>query len=480
MDNEMSRGLKTRHISMIAIGGSIGTGLFMASGAVISQAGPGGALLAYAVIGVMVYFLMTALGELATFYPVSGSFSAYANRFVDPAAGFSIGWIYWTIFSLVTSVDILTASKVLAYWEVLGGIHSFIWCLIFLSLLFLLNVFSVKSYGEAEYWFSFVKVATIILFLIVGILMIFGILGTGEVLGFTNFTYRDAPFVNGIAGFLGVLVVAGFSFGGTEVVAVTAGESENPKQSMPKAIKQIFWRILIFYIGSIFVISLIIPYTDPRLLNENSNIAMSPFTIVFEKAGILFAASIMNAVILTAVLSAGNSGMYATSRLLHSLSIDGSAPKFLSKLTKNNIPMNAMLTTIALVILSLIYAHINMGGYAKLLNMLGTLILLVWALCVLSHYRLRRAIIVQSEDEDELLTYKSPLYPIGAFIVFGTVMFLLIGQSYNDIVSLNWPKLIDSIVPVLICFTLYFGYKIKNKTKIIPLKDIDLTKHELN
>lgn len=312
---------------MIAIGGSIGTGLFMASGAVISQAGPGGAIVAYAIIGIMIYFLMTALGELATFYPVSGAFNAYASRFIDPAAGFTVGWLYWIIWSLVTSVDILTASQVLSYWQIFGGLHPFIWCLIFLALLFALNAFSVKSFGEAEFWFSIIKVATIIIFLIMGLLLIFGIIG-GEPIGFKNFTIGDAPFHNGILGLLGVLVVAGFSFGGTEVVAVTAGESENPQESMPKAIKQVFWRILLFYIGSIFIIACIIPYTDPRLLNQNSDVAMSPFTIIFEKVGILFAASVMNTIILTAVLSAGNSGLYATSRLLFSLSQDGKAPRF--------------------------------------------------------------------------------------------------------------------------------------------------------
>ncbi|TDM05264.1 amino acid permease [Macrococcus lamae] len=478
-NNQMDRDLKTRHISMIAIGGSLGTGLFMASGAVISQAGPGGAIAAYALIGIMVYFLMTALGELATFYPVSGSFSAYARRFVDPAAGFMVGWLYWVIWSLVASVDIITAAKVLSYWELFSGINSFVWCLIFLALLFLLNAFSVKSFGEAEYWFSFIKVGTIIIFLIMGVLMIFGIIGNQGAVGLKNFTVGDAPFVNGFLGLLGVLVVAGFSFGGTEVVAVTAGESENPKESMPKAIKQVFWRILLFYIGSIFVIASLIPYTDSRLLNENSDVAMSPFTIIFDNLGILFAASIMNTVILTAVLSAGNSGLYATSRLLYSLSNEGQAPKFLGKLNKRNMPFNALLVTTALIILSIIYAHVNMGGYGKLLNMLGTLVLLVWGMSVLSHYRLRRAIKVQHRDEDALLSYKAPFFPFGVVIVGATIIFLLIGQSFADITSLNWPKLFNSFIPILIAVATYFGYKVIKKTKIIPLKDIDLSKHEL-
>lgn len=480
MENKsMDRDLKTRHISMIAIGGSIGTGLFMASGAIISQAGPGGAIVAYFLIGIMVYFLMSSLGELATFYPVSGSFSAYASRFINPAAGFTVGWLYWVIWSLVASVDVITAAKVLSYWEVFGQIPSIVWCFIFLAILFLINVFSVKSFGEAEYWFSFIKVATIIIFLIMGLLMIFGIIGDEGAVGLKNFTVGDAPFHNGITGLLGVLVVAGFSFGGTEVVAVTAGESDNPKESMPKAIRQVFWRILLFYIGSIFIIACLIPYTDPHLLNKNSDVAMSPFTIIFDKVGILFAASIMNAVILTAVLSAGNSGLYATSRLLFSLSQQAQAPKALGQLNQRNMPFNALLLTTLLIIGTIIYAHINMGGYAKLLNMLGSLIILVWMVSMWSHYRLRKAIAQQGQSKDDLLSYQSPLFPLGPIIVIGTSLFLLIGQSFSDIMSGNVSAIVEALLPVLIAVAIYFIYKVIHRTKMIPLDEIDLTKHHL-
>ena len=261
-DNNMKRGLKSRHISMIAIGGAIGTGLFVATASVISQAGPGGAILAYILIGIMLYFLMSSIGELATFYPVSGSFSSYSTRFVDPSLGFTMGWLYWGMWSLVTSVDIIVASNVLQFWDVFKVLSPLAWSLIFLTFIFLINIFSVKAFGETEFWLSLIKVITIIVFIIVGILMIFGILG-GHSYGFDNYTKGQAPFVGGISGLLSVLLVAGFSVGGTEVVAVTAGESNNPQKSMPKAIKQVFWRILLFYVLSIAVIAAIIPYTDP-------------------------------------------------------------------------------------------------------------------------------------------------------------------------------------------------------------------------
>lgn len=203
----LSRGLQSRHITMIAIGGAIGTGLFVATGGVIAQAGPGGAILAYLVIGVMLYFLMSSIGEMATFYPVSGAFSSYANRFVDPSLGFTMGWLYWTIWSLVTSVDIIVASSVINYWDAFHFFSPLVWSLIFLALLFLVNIFTVKAFGEAEFWLSLIKVVTIIIFIVLGILMIFGILG-GHYYGFKHFTTGEAPFVGGISGFLSVLLIA--------------------------------------------------------------------------------------------------------------------------------------------------------------------------------------------------------------------------------------------------------------------------------
>ena len=260
-----------------------------------------------------------------------------------------MGWLYWGMWSLVTSVDIIVASNVLQFWDIFKVLSPLAWSLIFLTFIFLINIFSVKAFGETEFWLSLIKVITIIVFIIVGILMIFGILG-GHSYGFDNYTKGQAPFVGGISGLLSVLLVAGFSVGGTEVVAVTAGESNNPQKSMPKAIKQVFWRILLFYVLSIAVIAAIIPYTDPLLLNEHKSVSQSPFTIVFDRIGIAFAASVINAVILTSLLSAANSGIYTTSRMLFSLSADGQAPKFFGKLNKQTkLPMRALLQLTSLL-----------------------------------------------------------------------------------------------------------------------------------
>ncbi|WP_198432786.1 amino acid permease, partial [Burkholderia ubonensis] len=304
----LHRSLQARHLRMIAIGGSIGTGLFVASGASISQAGPGGAMIAYMVIGLMVYFLMTSLGEMASFMPVSGSFATYGAKFVDEGFGFALGWNYWYSWAVTLAVELVAAQLVMHYW--FPHVPGVWWSALFLTLIFALNALSVRGFGEAEYWFALIKVLTVLAFIGVGLLMIFGIMQGGPSTGLGNFTIGDAPFAGGWATMLGVAMIAGFSFQGTEMIGVAAGESENPRTTIPRAVSQIFWRILLFYVLAIFVIGLLIPYTDPNLLKSDvTDIGVSPFTLVFRHAGLAFAAGVMNAVILTAVLSAGNSGM---------------------------------------------------------------------------------------------------------------------------------------------------------------------------
>ncbi|MCU5745596.1 amino acid permease [Staphylococcus sp. SQ8-PEA] len=475
--HDMNRGLSSRHISMIAIGGAIGTGLFVATGSVISQAGPGGAILAYLLIGVMLYFLMTSVGELATFYPVSGSFSSYSTRFFDQSLGFTMGWLYWAIWTLVTSVDIIIASSVLYYWDAFHFLSPIAWSVIFLILLFLLNIFSVKAFGETEFWLSLIKVLTIFIFIILGLLTIVGILG-GKMYGFHYYTVKDAPFVGGISGFLGVLLVAGFSVGGTEVVAVTAGESDNPRKSMPKAIKQVFWRILLFYVLSIAVISAIIPYTDPLLLNKDQSVSQSPFTIVFDRVGIAFAASVINAVILTSLLSAANSGLYTTSRMLFSLSEDKQAPKFLGKLNRvTKLPITSIIVTTLIILAIIIVAQFKSSIVFGLLNIIGSLIIVVWGSSILAQIRLRLAIKKQNRNPDEVLPYKAPFFPIGPIIVIITLLFLFCGNSFKAILVGDMTSLVRNVLPIAIIAVVYFTHKVLCKTKIVKLKDINLDPH---
>ncbi|EJH3233300.1 amino acid permease [Listeria innocua] len=473
---EIRRDLKTRHLSMIAIGGSIGTGLFLASGNAIHTAGPGGALVAYIAIGIMVYFLMTSLGEMATYMPVSGSFSTYASRFVDPAFGFALGWNYWFNWAITLAVDISTAAIIVQFW--LPNTPAWLWSAIFLLLIFGLNALSVKAYGESEYWFSIIKVATVIIFLIVGVLTIVGILG-GEVIGFSNFTAGDAPFKGGFFAILGTFLIAGFSFQGTEMVGIAAGESATPEKSVPKAIKQVFWRILLFYIFAIFIIGMIIPYTNPNLLSaEATDVAISPFTLVFEKAGLAFAASVMNAVILTSVLSAGNSGLYASTRMLWAMARDKKAPKFLGKVNRRGIPMAALIVTTIVGAMTFITTLTENGTviYTWLLSASGLTGFIAWVGIAISHYRFRKAFINQGHDLNEL-KYKAKFFPFGPILALILCILVIVGQDYAAFLKPEftnpawWQKIGISYIGLPIFLIFWLSFKFTNKTKVIPLED---------
>lgn len=468
-------GLKARHMTMIALGGSIGTGLFLASGGAIASAGPGGALLAYAAVGIMVYFLMSSLGELATYMPDSGSFETYATRYVDPSLGFALGWNFWYNWAITIAAELSAATLIIKYW--LPDSSSLLWSCLFLALILGLNILSVKGYGESEYWFAMIKIAVVLVFLVVGVLMILGIMG-GEAVMFSNFTTGDAPFHGGFFTFLGVFMAAGFSFQGTEMVGVAAGESDNPREHVPRAIRQVFWRVLIFYILAIFVIGLLIPYNNPNLLKGGiEHIGVSPFTLVFEKAGLAFAASVMNAVILTSVLSAGNSGMYASSRVLYSMAKQGKAPKFLARLSRRGLPINALLLT-TLVGMTAFLASLFGDGvvYIWLLNASGMCGFITWLGIAISHYRFRRAYQAQGRKLSDL-HYKARWFPFGPIFAFVLCFVVILGQNMAAFTSgrIDWYGIVVSYISIPLFLAVWLGYKWVKHTKVIPLLEVDLS-----
>ncbi|WP_419878538.1 amino acid permease [Brevibacillus centrosporus] len=477
-DNQLQRGLKARHLTMIAIGGSIGTGLFLASGGSIHTAGPGGALAAYIAISIMVYFLMTSLGEMAAFMPVSGSFSTYATRFVDPSLGFALGWNYWYNWAITIAVELSAAALIMKYW--LPDVPSIIWSALFLVLMFVINALSVKSFGESEYWFALIKVITVIVFIVIGVLMIFGIMG-GQAVGFTNFTKGEAPFNGGFMAILGVFMIAGFSFQGTELVGVAAGESENPARSIPKAIRQIFWRILLFYILAILIIGLLVPYDNPNLISGDiTNIAISPFTIVFEKAGFAFAASVMNAVILTSVLSAGNSGMYASTRMLWVLAKEGKAPKWFAKVTRSGVPINSLIVTALIGALAFLSSLFGEGAvYVWLLNASGMSGFIAWLGIAVSHYRFRKALLAKGRDLSEL-PYRAKWFPFGPIFAFIICCVVIVGQNYTAFTgeAIDWNGAMVSYIGLPLFLVVWLVYKFSKKTKLVPLEKVDFSMDE--
>ncbi|WP_413626960.1 amino acid permease [Fructilactobacillus vespulae] len=473
---QVKRGLKSRHVSMIALGGCIGTGLFVASGATIHNAGPGGALVAYILMGIMVYFLMTSLGEMATNMPVSGSFSTYSAKYVDPALGFAMGWNYWFNWAITVAVDISTVSLVMGFW--FPHTPAWIWSAIALGLIFLINVLAVSAFGETEFWMSLIKVVTIFVFLAIGILTIFGIMG-GHATGLSNFTYKAAPFVDGIPGIVSVFVVAGFSFQGTELVGITAGEADDPHKSVPKAIHEVFWRIILFYFLAIFVIAAVIPYTSPDLLGSSAtDVAISPFTIVFKRAGLSAAASVMNAVILTSVISSANSGMYASTRMLYAMSDEGYAPKFFGKVNKSGIPFMALLATTVVALLTFLTSLVGPKIYLWLVAASGLTGFIAWFGIALSHYRFRRAFIKQGHSLDEL-KFHATWFPFGPVLCLLLCIVVIVGQDLGSFAKADWFQIGVTYMSVPLVLGLYFGYKLIKKTHIIPLDEVDVAPAKL-
>jgi len=461
---------------MIAIGGSIGTGLFLASGASVATAGPGGALVAYGVIGLMVFFLMTSLGEMAAYIPVSGSFATYGSRFVDDGFGFALGWNYWYNWAVTIASELSAAAIIMKFW--FPDTPGIIWSALFLVLMFGLNAISAKGFGEAEFWFALIKVVAVILFVTVGLIVLAGLLPRHPSPGLSNWFVGEAPFIGGFTGIIAVALIAGFSFQGTELVGVAAGESENPAESIPKAVKQIFWRILLFYVLSLVVIGLLIPYTDPHLLKSHSgDISASPFTILFSELGVGTRGSVMNMVVLTAVLSAGNSGMYASTRMLYSMALEGKAPRLFRKVTKGGIPINALYATGiigALCFLSSIFGEGRV--YTWLLSTSSMCGFIAWLGIAISHYRFRRGMSAQGKSLD-VLPYRASFFPFGPLFALVLCSLVILGQNYTAFTgaAIDWSGLVAAYISIPLFLAIWLGYRFRKRTRFVRLEEMDVS-----
>lgn len=419
----LAKKLETRHINMIALGGSIGTGIFLASGIAIATAGPGGAILSYLLISIMVFFLMTSLGELSTYKPTTGSFNEYSELYVDKSFGYAMGINYWFNWALTIASEISAAVILIKFWfpnasdlMVSGGL---------LALIAVFNVFSVKLYGEVEYILSFVKVATIIVFIILGILIISGTPGHG----IPNLHIGDAPFHKGLDGFLGVFLATGFAFQGCEIVGITAGEARDPQKSIPSAIKKVFWRLALFYILAMVIIALLVPYNSPSLMVQN-DVKASPFTLVFSHyfhSG--YAANILNFVILTAVVSAANASVYTSSRTLWYMAHRGQVPRIFEKITKSGIPISALIASLAFGAIVLVTSFVKSGElFNFLVNVSSSTGFITWFGISISHYLFRKRIL---KGDTSKLIYKALWFPFGPIFSMVLVAIITLGQFYT-------------------------------------------------
>lgn len=351
--SNLERQLKPRHIELIALGGTIGVGLFLGSASTIQMAGPS-VLLCYGIAGLVMFLVMRIMGEMLYLEPVTGSFATYGHRYVSPFAGYLTAWCYWFLWATVALSEITAVALYVSYW--FPFIPHWISALGAVGILTAANLISVKYYGEFEFWFASIKVVTIIVMLLVGLgMIIFGFGNNGIPTGISNLWTNGGFFPNGIGGMLTALCIVAGAFQGVEVIGITAGEAQNPKQTLVKAIKNIIWRILIFYIGAIFIIMSIYPW------NELGTVG-SPFVTIFSKIGITTAAGIINFVVLTAALSGSNTGIYSCGRMLYTLSKAGQAPKVFSKLSSSGVPQNGLIATIVVLVFGVVLNYLMPGS----------------------------------------------------------------------------------------------------------------------
>ncbi|EME45562.1 hypothetical protein DOTSEDRAFT_128651 [Dothistroma septosporum NZE10] len=467
----LARKLSARQVQMIAIGGTIGTGLFLGTGTSLAKGGPASMMIAYAIVGAIVFVTMLSLGEMAAFIPVAGSFCTFAGRFVDDAFGFALTWNYWFNDAVSTAADLVALQLLLQYWTTSDNFPGWALSLIFLFILLALNIVSVRAYGEMEYWLSLLKVVTIIIFIILGIAVNCGGNRTGEYIGTTYWNRGDAPFVNGIGGFASVFVTASFAYGGTESIAITAGETKNPQSTLPKVVRNVFWRVLIFYILSVLIIGLNVPYDYPDLATKDAR--TSPFTIVFQMAGSKAAGSFINAVVMTSVISAGNHALFAGSRLMYSLAVNRHAPRFLGQLNRHQVPWVAVLVTAAISGLCFGASYIGAGQlWTWLQNIVGVSNQLSWIAIGFASLRFRTGI--RKQGLEHLLPFKKWTYPYGpvASVVLNSVLVLVQGWSCFS-PHFNGVDFVSFYVELPVMLVMFLGWKLLKKTHFVGLDEMD-------
>jgi len=451
-ENELQRGLKQRHITMIAIGGVIGAGLFLGSGKAIYTNGPV-TLVSYLFAAVVVILVMRMLGEMASVrLDVTGSFMAYAYEAYGPMAGYIIGWLYYFFWMYIIALESTFGAQILN--ELLPNLFpsNLLWLisLVLTILLTLTNLFTVKSYGEFEFWFACIKVTTIVIFLIVGTLVVIGLMPTVESPGLTNLLNKsNGGFMpHGWSSvFLGILFIM-FAFFGAEIGAIAVRESDNPGKAIHRVINSVVWRILLFYIGSILIITLVIPSSDEANL-------LNPYASIFDMVGIPYASTVVKLVVLTSVLSCLNSALYTNSRMLFAMANEGNAPKYFTKLSKNGVPVRAVIASTAFAYIAAIIKIVsteNFDLFKYIANAAGAVALLVYLIIALSQIRLR------NRNKDLNYPIKMWLFPYLSYAVVAIMVSTLCVMVFVDGIQL---ELFSTLVLALFIVVTYFISRMK-------------------
>lgn len=416
----LKRHLQARHIRLMALGSTIGVGLFLGSATAIQLAGPS-ILLGYLIAGIIAFIVLRALGEMAVHDPVAGSFAHYANQYVGSLAGYLVGWGYWTYWVVVGIAEVTAVGIYMGMW--FPEIPQWVWALSSLALMGGVNFIAVRLFGEFEFWFALIKIVAIICMILMGISVIFfGFTNGGIAIGVSNLWANGGFFPNGLTGFLFSLQMVVFAYVGVEMIGLSAGEAENPKKTIPMAIDSLAWRILIFYGGALFVILAIFPWNEVGSQG-------SPFVAMFERIGLKEAAGIINFVVITAALSSCNAGIFSGGRLLYGLSLNGYAPNSMAKLSTTGVPSIAVITTVVVPMLGILLNYFVPEKAFQWATAAVTLIgLFVWVSILITQIKFRKTL---TKDQVKSLGYKSIWWPYASWIALIFIALVVVLMAFS-------------------------------------------------
>ncbi|KAA1475488.1 hypothetical protein DENSPDRAFT_842273 [Dentipellis sp. KUC8613] len=481
--DRVQRKLKQRHVQMIAIAGTLGTGLFLGSGEALQGAGPLGALIAYLLVGTVAYSALCSVGEMTSLAPISGTFPHFAARWVDPSFGFAVGWNYFYTQAITVPVEITSATILITFWDPDTG-HTAGYIAVLCFLVSLANILGVRYFGESEFVFSIIKLCMITGLILVGLIID---LGGGPDHQRRGFQYWKNPgplapagLVSNIntdrfLGILSVLVQAAFSFQGMELVAIAASETENPRRNIAKAVRRVFYRIVVFYILGILITGMLVPYNDPALLNASATASESPYVIAMTRAGIKILPSIINAGILTSAFSAGNSYLFCASRILYGLALRGQAPRIFTYCTKAGLPIAAVLFSCAFTLLAFMNVSNSSATVFNWFVSLSTVGgFFTWAAINLTYIRFWHGLRAQGIDRKQFVYY-SALQPGLAWWGLCWVIFFTLINGFEVFFNWDTSAFLTAYINIPIFFALWIFWRVVKRTKFWRARDMDFT-----
>jgi amino acid transporter len=487
-DNKhLHRGLKSRHITMIAIGGAIGTGLIIGTGKALYQSGPGSILISYTLVGLLVYVVMCALGEMCAWIPAGHGFAGYATRFCDPALGFSLGWTYWFKYIITTPNQLTASALVIQEWKSKEEVNPGVWIAVFLVVIIFINYFGVRFFGEIEFWLSSIKVVTIVGIIFLSFLLAVGA-GPNDATGFRYYKspgafkeYVSTGSTGKFLGFWSSFINAVFAYLGTELIGVTVGEAQNPRKTIPRAIKLTFYRILFFYCLSVFFLGMLVPYNDPKLktaVGSGTKASASPFVVAIRNANIPHLPGIVNGCILLFTFSASNSDLYIASRTLYGLATQGHAPKIFAWTDKRGVPVPALALSACFCLLAMMNVSddsiVVFGYFVNLVSIFG---LLTWISILVTHIYFLRGRKAQGLTDDKM-PYVAPFGRIGSYIALFFCCLIALTKNFGVFTkgsygSFDYKNFITGYLGIPLYLIMIFGYKWWHKTKTVKPIEAD-------